>query len=193
MVPSQIADFGTSRWTQSTNTTGLATYTTKSNQNTQMSIAWSAPEVRSLRTLLVWGFSSSGLTAVIDTANSVYRVAGHWPRPASFLSNPMLLLRRFLFARPQVLDSHGTTCKSDVYSFGIVVWEVLSRQLPWSNKTRPSQILSAVLMGVRPSFPVDAPADIADIAKACWCAEPKERTTFRAILEGMKAGEWSDE
>eukprot|EP00903_Cladosiphon_okamuranus_P022900 g21092.t1 len=37
--------FGTSRWTQSTNTTGLATYTTRSNQNTQMSIAWSAPEV----------------------------------------------------------------------------------------------------------------------------------------------------
>ena len=91
-----------------------------------------------------------------------------------------------------MLDSHGSTYKSDVYSFGIVVWEVLSRQLPWSNKARPSQILSAVLMGVRPSFPVDAPADIVDIAKACWCPEPKERTTFSAILEGMKAGEWND-
>ena len=42
----QIADFGTSRWTKHTNTTGLATYTTKSSQTTQMSIAWSAPEVR---------------------------------------------------------------------------------------------------------------------------------------------------
>ncbi|CAM9729911.1 unnamed protein product, partial [Ectocarpus fasciculatus] len=36
----KIADFGTSRWT--TNSTGLATYTTKSSQTTQMSIAWSA-------------------------------------------------------------------------------------------------------------------------------------------------------
>lgn len=43
----QIADFGTSRWSQHTNSTGLATYTTKSSQTTQMSIAWSAPEVRS--------------------------------------------------------------------------------------------------------------------------------------------------
>ncbi|CAM9156032.1 unnamed protein product [Pylaiella littoralis] len=132
----KIADFGTSRWTQSTNTTGLATYNTKSNQNTQMSIAWSAPEV---------------------------------------------------------LEAEGSSYESDVYSFGIVVWEVLSRELPWAKKTRPRDILTAVWRGDRPSFPVDAPADIVDIAKACWCAEPKERTTFSAIQEGMKAEEWSDE
>ncbi|CAN0383843.1 unnamed protein product, partial [Ectocarpus fasciculatus] len=84
-------DFGTSRWT--TNSTGLATSTTKSSQTTQMSIAWSAPEV---------------------------------------------------------LDSEGSSYESDVYSFGIVVWEVLSRELPWSNKSRPSEILTAVLRGIRP-------------------------------------------
>ncbi|CAM9535892.1 unnamed protein product [Ectocarpus sp. 12 AP-2014] len=41
----KIGDFGTSRWSQHTNSTGLATYTTKSNQKTQMSFNWSAPEV----------------------------------------------------------------------------------------------------------------------------------------------------
>ncbi|CAM9381942.1 unnamed protein product, partial [Ectocarpus sp. 4 AP-2014] len=41
----KIGDFGTSRWSQHTNSTGLATYTTKANQSTQMSLAWSAPEV----------------------------------------------------------------------------------------------------------------------------------------------------
>lgn len=40
----QIGDFGNSRWSQHTNSTGLATYTTK--PSTQMSLAWSAPEVR---------------------------------------------------------------------------------------------------------------------------------------------------
>ncbi|CAM9539627.1 unnamed protein product, partial [Ectocarpus fasciculatus] len=83
--------------------------------------------------------------------------------------------------------SGGSTYKSDVYSFGIVVWEVFSRQLPWANKTRPRDILSAVLMGIRPSFHVDTPADVVDIAKACWGGEPEERTTFSAILEGMEA------
>ncbi|CAN0007820.1 unnamed protein product [Ectocarpus sp. 12 AP-2014] len=40
----KIGDFGTSRWSYHTNSTGLATYT-KAGQNTQMSLAWSAPEV----------------------------------------------------------------------------------------------------------------------------------------------------
>ncbi|CBJ29593.1 Hypothetical leucine rich repeat kinase [Ectocarpus siliculosus] len=132
----KIADFGTSRWTQTTNSTGLATYTTRSSQTTLMSIAWSAPEV---------------------------------------------------------LESEGSSYESDVYSFGIVVWEVICRELPWAKKTRPRDILTAVLRGVRPSFHVDAPADIVYIAKACWCGEPKERTTFRAILMGIKAKDWGDE
>ncbi|CAM9491565.1 unnamed protein product, partial [Hapterophycus canaliculatus] len=72
-------------------------------------------------------------------------------------------------------------------SFGIVVWEVFSRERPWANKTRPTEILTAVLRGGRPSFHVDAPTDIVDIAKACWSGDPIERTTFRAILDGMKA------
>ncbi|CAM9774536.1 unnamed protein product, partial [Scytosiphon promiscuus] len=131
----KIGDFGTSRWSQHTNSTGLATYTTKANQSTQMSLAWSSPEV---------------------------------------------------------LESGGSTYKSDVYSFGIVVWEVLSRELPWSNKTRPRDILSAVLMGIRPAFHVDAPADIVDIAKACWGGEPQDRTTFGAVLEDMKAKGWRE-
>ena len=49
---SQIADFGTSRWMQHNNSTGLATYSTRTHQNTHMSIAWSAPEVGSLHTPL---------------------------------------------------------------------------------------------------------------------------------------------
>ncbi|CAM9164639.1 unnamed protein product, partial [Hapterophycus canaliculatus] len=126
----KIADFGTSKCSHYANSTCLATYTTKPSQSTQMSIAWSAPEV---------------------------------------------------------LDAEGCTYKSDVYSFGIVVWEVFSRERPWANKTRPTEILTAVLRGSRPSFRADAPADIVDIAKACWSGEPNKRTTFRAILDDMKA------
>ena len=43
---SQVGDFGTSRWSQHSNSTGLATYTTECSRTNQMSLAWSAPEVR---------------------------------------------------------------------------------------------------------------------------------------------------
>lgn len=48
----QIADFGTSRWSQHTNSTGLASYS-EPNQNIVMSIAWSAPEVRTSRRISI--------------------------------------------------------------------------------------------------------------------------------------------
>ena len=90
-----------------------------------------------------------------------------------------------------MLDSERSSYASDVYSFGIVVWEVVTRELPWASKTRPSEILTAVLRGARPSFHVDAPADIVDISGACWGAKPGERTTFRAMMELMKTRGWS--
>lgn len=40
----QIADFGTSLWTQ--HTTRLATYTTRPQESIGMSLPWAAPEVR---------------------------------------------------------------------------------------------------------------------------------------------------
>ncbi|CBJ29614.1 conserved unknown protein [Ectocarpus siliculosus] len=89
------------------------------------------------------------------------------------------------WSAPEMLEEEGSSFASDVYSFGIVVWEVFSRKLPWANKTRPREILSAVLRGKRSLFHTATPADIVDIAKACWGGEPEERTTFSAILEDM--------
>ncbi|CAN0176323.1 unnamed protein product, partial [Scytosiphon promiscuus] len=106
--------------------------------------------------------------------------------------SPLVRVPHGFTAHPQVLDSGGSTYESDVYSFGIVVWEVFSRKRPWANKTSLTEILTAVLRGSRPPFRVDAPADIVDVAEACWSREPKERTTFRAIMEGMKAQGGSD-
>jgi len=74
-----------------------------------------------------------------------------------------------------------------------VVWEVLSRELPWA-RTPPRAMLGQVLMGARPTFHAGAPEGIVDIARACWAEDPQERPTFDAILADMKAaGCWADE
>ncbi|CAM9092540.1 unnamed protein product, partial [Laminaria digitata] len=81
---------------------------------------------------------------------------------------------------------------SDVYSFGIVVWEVLSREVPWATVTDLKGIfIRVVLNDLRPSIPDDAPGEIADVAKACWAAVPRDRPTFSAVMEGMKSNRWN--
>ncbi|CAM9939155.1 unnamed protein product, partial [Laminaria digitata] len=93
----------------------------------------------------------------------------------------------------QVLDATGSTYASDVYSFGIVIWEVLSRQLPWAAATHPKEIyIRVVLKNVRPGFPEEAPERIAEVARACWAGEPGDRPTFSAVLEAMKSSGWNE-
>ncbi|CAM9883057.1 unnamed protein product, partial [Laminaria digitata] len=86
----------------------------------------------------------------------------------------------------KVLHAAGSTYASDAYSFGIVVWEVLSRKLPWATVMNPRDIYIRVgLNELRPTIPDDAPTDIADVARACWAGEARDRPTFSAIVEGM--------
>ncbi|CBJ30083.1 putative CTR1-like protein kinase/ leucine rich repeat-containing protein [Ectocarpus siliculosus] len=93
----------------------------------------------------------------------------------------------FAWTAPEVLEKQTTSKASDVYSFGIVVWEVLSRQLPWADQAQPRDIyLRVVIHGDRPALPADAPVDIADMLLGCWAQEPTERPTFQALSGGEK-------
>lgn len=73
----QIGDFGTSRWMQHTMSTGLATFTTNSSQNTQMSLAWSAPEVRALtesRTIVCILYTCTYLRPIVGMQSGVWGI-----------------------------------------------------------------------------------------------------------------------
>ena len=51
-------------------------------------------------------------------------------------------------ARLLVFNDADTDKKSDVYSFAIVLWEMLTRQIPWDGLTK-EQIESNVRSGLR--------------------------------------------
>lgn len=72
---------------------------------------------------------------------------------------------------------------SDMYSFGIVVWEVLSLELPWAEASGIHDIYRRVVFEKRrPTIPVDAPADLSGMLKACWIEDPGERPTSKQLV-----------
>ena len=132
----KIADFGTSRRAHVTMSTGLVTMNTALSKNTQMSLAWSAPEI-------------------VDCCSV-------------------------------------STYPTDVYSFGMVIYEVLTRKLPWHNLVRPSDIISRVIHGIRPDdVPENSPEFLKSIMESCWAQKFEERPTFDFILNYMKGNGWN--
>lgn len=94
----------------------------------------------------------------------------------------------------EVLSADGNTYASgDVYSFGIVIWEVLSRELPWADVTHPREVyIRVVLNELRPDIPAEAPSDLADIVRACWAGDPEARPTFGDVIKSMTPCDWSE-
>ncbi|CAM9793287.1 unnamed protein product, partial [Sphacelaria rigidula] len=89
---------------------------------------------------------------------------------------------------PKVLNEGISSCSSDVYSFGMVVWEVLTRELPWCGEARGQDIYRRVVIkGDRPEIPVRVANDISAVVRACWRAEPETRPKFYQIASTLNS------
>ncbi|RXN35360.1 receptor-interacting serine threonine- kinase 2-like protein [Labeo rohita] len=79
--------------------------------------------------------------------------------------------------------------KYDMYSYAIIMWEVLSRRIPFEEATNPMQIMFSVLRGSRPdtgleSLPADIPSreTLINLMTCGWTANPDERPSFLNCL-----------
>ncbi|KAK7945817.1 hypothetical protein WMY93_001545 [Mugilogobius chulae] len=79
--------------------------------------------------------------------------------------------------------------KHDMYSYAIIMWEVLSRQIPYDDMSNPMQIMFSVIRGTRPDTSLDSlPAHIPNreillsLITSGWTAVPDERPSFLKVL-----------
>ena len=85
----------------------------------------------------------------------------------------------------ELLRENKFTEKCDVYSFGIVIFEVLSRAVPYAG-LQPEQIIAQLIMGRRPSpIPEDSPPQLVALMEACWEQEPFVRPDFKRIVRRL--------
>jgi serine/threonine protein kinase len=74
--------------------------------------------------------------------------------------------------------------KSDVFSFGVVVYEIVTRKIPWEGST-PVEASHKVANGERMIIPEDCPQVLVKIMQQSWEQDPKSRPEFKEILEWM--------
>lgn len=77
--------------------------------------------------------------------------------------------------------------KKYVYSFSLIVYEIVTSEIPFSELTNIYQIYSKVVIGgYRPPFNFPVPASYRNMIEKCWSYDPRDRPTFQQIVNLLK-------
>eukprot|EP00931_Biecheleriopsis_adriatica_P024612 TRINITY_DN1528_c0_g2_i1.p1 TRINITY_DN1528_c0_g2~~TRINITY_DN1528_c0_g2_i1.p1 ORF type:complete len:1000 (-),score=231.79 TRINITY_DN1528_c0_g2_i1:8-3007(-) len=84
-----------------------------------------------------------------------------------------------VWAPPEMFDPRagGLTEKADVYSFAVIFFELLTKQVPFSEVTA-SQLPAAKAAGQLPRIPASVPPDCAELVQQCCAAKPPSRPSM---------------
>jgi len=103
-------------------------------------------------------------------------------------------LQTYQWMAPEVITSKKYDESSDIYSFGIMLWELVSRDVPYSEVQggTPMAIVSQLIQKVvrkqeRPAIPTGCPPQLAQLIRACWHTDPKTRPSFPVILRTLES------
>lgn len=85
---------------------------------------------------------------------------------------------------PESIFNCVYTFESDVWSYGIFLWELFSLgSSPYPGMPVDSKFYKMIKEGFRMLSPEHAPAEIYDVMKTCWDADPLKRPTFKQVVQ----------
>ncbi|PHJ16249.1 tyrosine kinase-like protein [Cystoisospora suis] len=79
---------------------------------------------------------------------------------------------------PEVLRGEGFTVASDVYSFGLILWEMVTRKIPYENMTSPAHMIVAAGYGGCKVDYSRFPYPLKTILDTCLDTVPEHRPSF---------------
>ena len=128
--------------------------------------------------MLIAKISDFGLSRSLGLCSSLVR-----SRDADGLDN-------CLWQAPEVIKRSETDHRADIFSFGIILWELISRSIPFSEFTWMTEIADKICQGTRPtlspSFTSKVPPAYITLMKQCWSEFRTSRPSSSVILEQLR-------
>jgi len=87
---------------------------------------------------------------------------------------------------PEVLRLEEYTEKADVFSYGVIIWEMVTKKLPFENLNRREIAEIVGRKAKREVIPPGTNPKVARLIRDCWIHLPKRRPDFSEIVDRIK-------
>ncbi|KAG4395492.1 hypothetical protein AAZX31_20G215600 [Glycine max] len=87
---------------------------------------------------------------------------------------------------PEVLRNEPSNEKCDVYSFGVILWELATLRLPWSEMNTMQVVGAVGFQNRRLDIPKEVDPIVARIIWECWQQDPNLRPSFAQLTVALK-------
>ncbi|XP_077978736.1 mitogen-activated protein kinase kinase kinase 20-like [Glandiceps talaboti] len=98
----------------------------------------------------------------------------------------MSLAGTFPWMAPEVIQSLPVSETADTFSYGVVLWELLTREVPFKGLEGIQVAWIVVDKNERLTVPTSCPRLFADLMQQCWDEDAKKRPSFPEILARLE-------
>ena len=87
---------------------------------------------------------------------------------------------------PEVIRHESYSFMADVYSYAVVVWQLVTREIPFEPMSQLEAAGKVAIENARPVIPQGIPELIMALIKRCWSQNPDDRLPFAQISIELK-------
>ncbi|KAK0146910.1 Mitogen-activated protein kinase kinase kinase 20 [Merluccius polli] len=123
---------------------------------------------------------------VVITADKVLKICDFGASRFMSHTTHVSLVGTFPWMAPEVIQSLPVSETCDTYSYGVVLWEMLTREIPFKGLEGLQVAWLVVEKNERLTIPTSCPSSFAELMRTCWITEARERPVFKQILSTLE-------
>ncbi|XP_069081461.1 mitogen-activated protein kinase kinase kinase 20 isoform X3 [Pleurodeles waltl] len=124
---------------------------------------------------------------VVITSDGVLKICDFGASRFHSHTTHMSLVGTFPWMAPEVIQSLPVSETCDTYSYGVVLWEMLTREVPFKGLEGLQVAWLVVEKNERLTIPSSCPASFAQLMRHCWDADSKKRPSFKQIIANLES------